>query len=358
MKKIILTIFILVLITRLSYSQSGKMITTVDAAGRKITVSDSANLIFLICEGEVMRLLDAEEKVVGINRYIKELYSEECPEMSKKPTVGNFSPGEVNYEQILKIAEETEGEDIVITYNENWAENVEERLNGIQGIKVVKFNFHQLDSFDSQLRILAKIIGKEERCNQFLEWKDSIHRSITDKLKAVRPDKRIKVYWDTSSNGNYDTANKTKGAHKIIELAGGNNIAKDLPIPSSRVSPEWILTENPEIIISHGSNLRHMVGIGLGYDANITDNSKLEKAKKILIELPGFKDTEAVSNGKVYFIHDNLMFGPQQAIGAMYLAKWFYPELFKELKPEEKNREFYERFMNLEYKGIYVYPEN
>ncbi len=341
----------------LSYSQSGKKITITDATGREIIVSDSANLMLLICECEVMRILGAEKRVVGINRYIKEIYSEECSQMSKKPTIGNFSPGEVNYEQILKIAEETQGEDTVITYNENWAENIEEKISSIEGIKVLKFNFHQADIFDSQLKILAKILGKEDRCDQFLKWKEGIFHQIEEKVREINPEKRVKVYWDASGKGSYDTANKNSGADKIISLAGGKNIAQELTIRSPDVSPEWILTANPDVIISHGSNIRHMVGVNLGYEANTADYAELEKARQTLIEISGLKEMKAVQEGRVYFIHDNLMFGPQQAIGAMYLAKWFYPELFKDLKPEEENREFYERFMNLEYKGIYVYPE-
>ena len=145
----------------------------------------------------------------------------------------------------------------------------------------------------------------------------------------------------------------------MINLAGGENIAAGLTPKYPKVDPEWVLTENPDVIISHARNAQNVVGVRLGYYSETTtdDYPKLEEARQELMETPGINGTKAVKDGKVYFIADDLLFGPQQPIGAMYLAKWFYPERFADLNPQEQNRKYYEDFMDLEYRGIYVYPE-
>jgi iron complex transport system substrate-binding protein len=43
------------------------------------------------------------------------------------------------------------------------------------------------------------------------------------------------------------------------------------------------------------------------------------------------------------------------------MAKWFYPELFKDLDPKAVHQEYMTRFQRLEYDldehGVFVYPE-
>jgi iron complex transport system substrate-binding protein len=52
----------------------------------------------------------------------------------------------------------------------------------------------------------------------------------------------------------------------------------------------------------------------------------------------------------------NIWTGPRAIIGISYMAKWFHPDLFKDLDPEELHREYLRRFQDIKYQGIYVYP--
>jgi iron complex transport system substrate-binding protein len=118
-----------------------------------------------------------------------------------------------------------------------------------------------------------------------------------------------------------------------------------------------VLVEDPEVIVSHASNAQNAAGVEMGYTAAADDSSKLEEARQGLMQTPGIAGTEAVVDGRVYFIVDDLMYGPQQPVGVMYMAKWFYPERFGDLDPEEEDRKYWEEFMDLEDKGVFVYPE-
>jgi iron complex transport system substrate-binding protein len=38
------------------------------------------------------------------------------------------------------------------------------------------------------------------------------------------------------------------------------------------------------------------------------------------------------------------------------MAKWFYPEIFQDLNPDEINKEYCEKWLGVPYKGIWAYP--
>ena len=44
-------------------------------------------------------------------------------------------------------------------------------------------------------------------------------------------------------------------------------------------------------------------------------------------------------------------------IGAIYCAKWFYPELFKDMDPEAIHKEFVEKWIGARFGGIWAYPQ-
>lgn len=47
----------------------------------------------------------------------------------------------------------------------------------------------------------------------------------------------------------YKSASKLTGHHEFIALAGGDNIAKDEPVTSPELSPEYIVRRNPDVIV-------------------------------------------------------------------------------------------------------------
>jgi len=48
--------------------------------------------------------------------------------------------------------------------------------------------------------------------------------------------------------------------------------------------------------------------------------------------------------------------GIRSVVGDLYLAKWFHPDLFKDIDPEAVHRELLQKFFGLEPDGVYVYP--
>ena len=339
-----------------SVNDTNSYIEITDAAGRKVRISESSKFIFLCSQSEIFRILDAESKVEGVTRWVAELNAEENPVLSKLPSIGSFSPGTVNYEMIYQIANDSPEDDVILTYNQPWADKVDEKIGTSDKIKVIKLNLFGSSEPQKEIAILGKALGKEAESKRYIDWFDSLLFIVQTRINDIPDEKKIKVYWDASAKGHYDTTGKNSSANNVISRAGGILISGKLPQHSMSVSPEWILQENPDIILSHAANARHLTNIQFGYGATAVDTTLLLNAWNELVASPGINATNAVRNNRAYFIFDDLMFGPSQPVGTVLLAKLFYPERFADINIRELLTFYYENFMKLNYKGFYLYP--
>ena len=95
------------------------------------------------------------------------------------------------------------------------------------------------------------------------------------------------------------------------------------------------------------------------------DVSKLKAARDELMNRPELQGVKAIQEGRVY-----VMAAPfwtylpycscRYFVGIEYMAKWFHPELFDDLDPEETHQRYLSEFQgldcDLEEKGVFVYP--
>lgn len=327
-----------------------------DASGKKILIPDSSKFIVTLSQTEIFRILNAEDRIEGVNRWVAGLNYEESPVLRKLPVIGGFSPGDVNYEMIYKISNDSPENDVIITYNQPWAEKVDEKIDGSGRIKVVKFNLFGSEQPEYEIRMMAKMLNREKECEKYLFWYDSLFSFVESRIKDIPQNQRMTVYWDASAKGHYDSAGKNSSINFIIAKAGGISITASLPSSSVNVSPEYIIKQDPDIIISHAANARHLTNIQLGYGIHNLDTIAFKNALKELISTPGINHTKAAINGKVYYIADDLMSGASRAAGAVLLAKCFYPDKFTDIDIDKLLKYYYESFMRLSYKGLYIYP--
>jgi iron complex transport system substrate-binding protein len=74
-----------------------------------------------------------------------------------------------------------------------------------------------------------------------------------------------------------------------------------------------------------------------------------------------FVGSDAVLDDRVYLYYYELINTPRFVVGAAYWAKWFHPELFSELDPQDIHQEYLTDFLGIDYdldeQGVFVYPE-
>lgn len=115
------------------------------------------------------------------------------------------------------------------------------------------------------------------------------------------------------------------------------------------VSAEWILKKNPEVVIIGDWPPRVT-----GY--RVKNYTKAMEQIKEFMQRPGMEKISAVRNSRVYVMDYELSAGATSWIGALYLAKILYPQRFKDLDPGQIHKEFFEKWLRIDYQGTYVCP--
>lgn len=73
-------------------------------------------------------------------------------------------------------------------------------------------------------------------------------------------------------------------------------------------------------------------------------------------ENEGFSNLLAVKNNHIYTLNRDFISGPRWVIGHVCIAKWLHPDLFKDLSPDEMNKEYLKDFQGMELQGTWAYP--
>jgi iron complex transport system substrate-binding protein len=137
--------------------------------------------------------------------------------------------------------------------------------------------------------------------------------------------------------------------NQMVSIAGGSDIASDVVRPDRHVevAPEWVVEQNPEMIISRSFRLGH----------GVTDETIAEGIIGDIRTRPGWSAIDAVKNDEVYLF--SLETATLRApIGVIYMSKMFYPERFEDVDPDDVFRDYLNQFYEIEEipEGILIYP--
>ena len=322
-----------------------KEITFVDARGEAVTVKKPVERIVIlhITPSAAIRVLGEEEKVVGSSSIGREKKNPLYPVMSELPLIGRG-----DYEAILNLKP-----DIALQTGTSQGE-LEEKLN--PWVTVVRFEWYKPEIIAKQIMELGYILDKEDEAKEFADFQSSVLNTVKARTEGLSEDERPRVFYcayPSMPQYRYYAICPKGYVGEVLELAGGNNIAADLPgAPGVLVDPEWVLVQNPDIIFGR-EGIRSM-----GY---LTDDiTWVTETREQMVNEPGWDHIKAVKDGKVYIEVWEIDCGIQSFIMVAYMAKLLYPELFEDFDPEAIHQEFLTRFLRVDYDldehGTFVYP--
>jgi len=182
------------------------------------------------------------------------------------------------------------------------------------GIRVeVFFEEKGIEELFLRVKRIEEICGVQRKADLLIQrMQKRIDQVRTKTSSCIRP----RVYVEVGYNPLF-TCGKGSFIDELIEIAGGENIGHEINKPYPRVSAEFIISKNPEVII-----LPYM---GRGY------------GKETLKKRKGWQRISAVLNDRIY---DDI--GPQTITilapnlilnGLPELAKRIHPEIFKSNSP-------------------------
>jgi len=243
---------------------------------------------------EILFCLGLDDEIIGVSTFC------DYPSKAKtKEKVGTFS--QPNIEKIVFLKP-----DIIFATGMEQASTVDDlrRL----GMKVFVSDPESFEELFHSIREIAKLIHRKQEADLLIRQMEERIKRINDKVKFIPQEKRLSVFIEIGVDP-LMTAGSGSFVDELISLAGGINIASDLPRNYSYFSSEQVLKCNPDCII-------------LGYM-----DKKLDKAE--VKSRLGWKDIKAVKNGRIYNdIDPNLFFrpGPRLVQGLEAIHQKLYSE--------------------------------
>ena len=269
--------------------------TIVDDYGRTVEIDGIPERIVSVAPTptEILFAIGAGPQVVGVDNYSD--YPEEARDL---PQVGDF---ELNSEVIIAL-----NPDLIIAGDLVPRAQLEQLAD--DGIPYVLFADRTLEDVFKTIRLAGIITGHVEEA-------DSLATSLSERVDTVtaktldpnvtKPKVFVEYYVFGSSIWTFGPGSF---GDDLIELAGGKNIAHNTSSEYPIVESEFVIAQNPDIIV---------------YAATST-------TKADIISTEGWGNITAVVEDKVYSIDDNLIsrYGPRIVDGLEQLAAMIHPELF------------------------------
>ena len=333
-------------------------LTLVDAADRIVTVNKPVERVVFtsIATGEGISILGAQDRVIGRDCVTTpELF----PWFSELPIIaGPMSCYEVDYEKVFEL-----NPDIFLT-SVMPIPGFEDVVATLEPeIPVVALNFFEPPTMVENIRKLRYVLNTEEKGEEFLAFYEGVINDIAEETAGLSEGDKPRVFvklpgWTPEQLCTYN--DEMLSARYLFQITGAINIAADLPGPGGAVmdvDTEWLVDQNPDTVVA-----RIWEGYypgSFGYE--IDDDSVAMATREQIMEMDAFAGSDAVLNDRVYLFHCDLTTTPRCVVGAAYWAKWFHPELFSELDPQDIHQEYLTDFLGIDYDldehGVFAYPE-
>jgi len=213
--------------------------------------------------------------------------------------VGTFS--QPDFEKIISLKP-----DII------FATGLEQALT-VAKLKKLKLNIcvsdpSNIDELFDSIKEIGEIVGREKEAEILVVNMKKRIKDVSGKSETLPHEKRPKVFiefWDSPLM----SAGKNSFIDELIYLAGGRNIAADVPRAYSYFSPEQVIERNPDFIF-------------LSY---MGDGKSQDEVKNRL----GWAEIEAVKNNRIYSDIDASLLlrpGPRLVDGLEEMHKRLYPD--------------------------------
>jgi len=280
---------------------------------------------------EAICILGLQDQVVGVSSGVKKeplLWRE----LAGLPAVGKWN--EPNYEKIYSLRP-----DVVVAYKNSPGMLLNKKL---PNVKVLRLDLYKPSTMLEDIRALGESLGARKKARNFILWYRGQLKHIRERISGAGEPPEVYMECYTA----FHALGPGSGGYQMGHLARGNVISSEFSVPYARITSEWILRKQPEIVVKTAS----IDGYAL------TQGQSLRTIRQKVMDRPGWQGIEAIKNRRVCVLAADICAGPRAIVGIAYMAKYFYPKECADLKPEELHRQYLERFQKVAYKGRYFWP--
>lgn len=270
-------------------------------------------VIFNSSLGTVLSAFGKTDVIVGAYGSLAETYG--------VPSCGSWN--DVDVEAVIAT-----GADAVFTYA-SYIDDAKVALLKEAGIFCYFIELSDATKAAHEVTVLGELFGCEEKAQVFVDLYNKYDALLNDRLAGVTP---LNVYVEGTSS-TAKTANSATAAHTLVVGAGGVNIAADNETKYPERDLEWLITQNPDVIVKL-----------CGASANPADAYDEYVA--------GLAGVAAADNGKVILLNNEVgTTAVGSIIGRLYIAKYLYPETFADIDVDAVYAELCQSFFGTELAG-------
>ena len=298
---------LVIILSSLTVFAGGPEIRGVDDLGRTVVLPKPPERIIVLTGTPIDAIfeLGAGDKIVGVVDSMADSYPDtvkKYPELLKKERVGRFDNPYI--EKIMEL-----NPDLIIPYASLDTPGKYTAIFDQRGLPYAGFSTVENFRFGlDQILRLGVLLGKKSEAEVLVERLrsevDGLSATIASNIKT-RP---LVYYWWGQDNGTYG---RKAAVHELIGLAGGVNLAGDFDRKYMELSPEYVISRNPDVII-----------------VSYWKERDREPRLRELVAKPGFRELNAVKNDRIYSIDGHSFHTPIRFAEVIRkLAGFIHPEL-------------------------------
>ncbi|ECP8671391.1 ABC transporter substrate-binding protein [Campylobacter jejuni] len=278
-----------------------------------------------------------------------ELDSKTLPQLNSIADFGEVEVGTFSVEKVLSLKP-----DLLILAAWQY-EVIREDLAIFEkhNIPVVVIDYNQESVAKHSLS--TEILGQEEKALELVDFYKSRISVIQERIKSASLPKP-KIYIEFGNKGpqenSFTFGNDMWGA--LIELAGGENIAKNLVKKWGVINPELVLKANPDVIIitDRESDLeKNKEAMVMGF--NIEENEALKRLERFKFR-KGYENLNAIIHNKLFGAYHRASTTLADVAMVEFIAKTLYPSLFKDIDPLKTYLDFHQKFLLAKPQGTFM----
>ena len=336
-------------------------LTVTDLAGQKVTI-DKAPQRVILQDGRDLLALAVLDKanpfqhVVAWNNLLKktdsgtwDMLKSKWPESAKILDMGFSDKGQIDLETV--IAKKPDLMIAQLRAKDSLAQaGVLDKLAGLH-IPVV-FLDYELDpakNTAASIDLLGKVMNQEDNARAYTQFYNEHLQSIQKAVAGIKNKPNVFIEPIAGRDDSCCFTHGNAGWGKLIQAVGANNIGSTLlPGASGTVSLEQVISMKPDVYIMTGSarpkggSVTHILPFGYG-----ADEASIDKEAAVLTHRTGVAQIPAVSDKRVYAIYHQFYNHPYNIVGMEYLAKFIYPQQFKNVDPAKTYHDIVRNYTNL-----------
>src|SRR5471032_2737925 len=353
-------------------SFGAQAVTVTDIAGRTVTVPDDVQRVVL-GEGRLffaVSLLEGQkpfDRIVGWQGDFRKLdpqtyatYQAKFPQIDKIPLIGNTSADSISPEKVLTLNPQL----AIFGLSGHGPGKESALVTQLQkaGVPVVFVDFRTspLKNTLPSMELLGKVLNREKQAQDYIKFYQENIRRVTDVTGKIAPENKPKVFIELRASTTDECCRSAGNGNMgdFIDLAGGVNISKPLlPGALGWVNLEKVIASQPDIYIASGGGAPKKAGdtslpTSLILGAQVTPQ-QAQASFAPLLQSKGISTLKAVEEGHSFGIWHNYYNSPYNVLAVQTFAKWFYPQQFADLDPEQTMKQMYKQFLAVEPSGTY-----